>query len=86
MSPRPRVTVPTMAERARLAGLTVVATHGPGHMSSIGAKGQDALSRRIAAEHGIPPDDPDYAVRLAAARRLYFARLRRRRTGGQGAA
>jgi hypothetical protein len=68
-----------MAERAHLAGLSVVANRGPSHMAAIGAKGQDALSRRIAQEWGLDPDDPEYLVRLAAARRLYFVRLRQRR-------
>ena len=71
---------PSMSERARLAGLTVVRDHGVGHMAAIGAAGQDSLSRRIAQEAGIPPDAPDYLERLAAARRLYFSRLRRRRS------
>lgn len=75
---------PTMSERAHLAGLTTMARHGPGHMASIGAAGQDSLSRRIAAEAGIPEDAPDYLPRLEAARRLYFSRLRMR--ARQGAA
>ena len=73
----PKRTAPTMSERAHLAGLTTLARHGPGHMATIGAAGQDALSRRIAAEYGVPEDAPDYLDRLAAARRLYFVRLRR---------
>jgi hypothetical protein len=76
-----------MSERARMAGLTVVATRGPAYMAAIGAVGQDGLSRRIAAEYGIAEDDPDYMPRLDAARRVYFARLRRRRvTEDHGAA
>ena len=71
---------PTPAERAHLAGLTTVARHGPSHMARIGAAGQDSLSRRIAEEFGIPPDAQDYLPRLEAARRLYFARLRSRRS------
>jgi hypothetical protein len=71
---------PSMSERARLAGLTVVRDHGVGHMAAIGAAGQDSLSRRIAQEAGIPEDAPDYLARLEAARRLYFVRLRQRRT------
>jgi hypothetical protein len=51
-------------------------------MARIGSAGQDSLSRRIAAEFGIPDDAPDYLARLEAARRLYFSRLRRRRTEG----
>lgn len=69
----------SLAARARLAGLSTVARHGPDHMAAIGAAGQDALSRRIAQEYGIPEDAPDYAPRLDAARRLYFSRLRHRR-------
>jgi len=49
-------------------------------MARIGAAGQDSLSRRIAEEFGIPPDAQDYLPRLEAARRLYFARLRSRRS------
>lgn len=69
----------SQAERAHLAGLTTMARHGPSHMARIGAAGQDALSRRIALEWGLDPNAPDYLVRLAAARRAYFVRLRRRR-------
>lgn len=76
---RARPTPLTPGERAHLAGLTTLARHGPGHMASIGAAGQDSLSRRIAREAGIPEDAPDYQERLDAARRLYFTRLRRRR-------
>lgn len=78
---RPQVEAPTMSERARLAGLTTYSTHGSGHMARIGAAGQDALSRRIAAEYGIPEDAPDYLARVAAARRLWMARVRQ---GGAG--
>jgi hypothetical protein len=67
------------AQRARLAGLTVLARHGPTHMATIGARGQSALDRRIALEAGIPDNAPDHAVRLAAAKRVYFTRLRKRR-------
>jgi hypothetical protein len=72
-------------DRAHLAGLTVVARHGPSHMARIGALGQDSLSRRIALEFGIAEDAPDYLARLDAARRVYFSRLRRRRTEGGAA-
>lgn len=67
-------------ERAHRAGLSVMARHGRDHMARIGSAGQDSLSRRIAAEYGIPEDAPDYQDRLNAARRLYFTRLRQRRT------
>lgn len=77
--PRLRKAPMSQAQRAHLAGLTTMARHGPGHMARIGAAGQDALSRRIAAEWGIPEDAPDYLARITAARRAYFARLRRSR-------
>lgn len=84
----PRTPSPTLGDHAHLGGLTTVARHGPGHMARVGALGQDALSLRIAEEAGIPPDAPDYVARLTAARRVYFARLRRRRVaqdhGGGG--
>lgn len=85
-TPRPASSppAPTMAERGHLAGLTTLARHGTGHMSRIGAQGQDALSLRIAAEYGIPQDAPDYQVRLAAARRLYMAKVRKGQSIGQG--
>lgn len=73
---RPQAGAPSMAERAHLAGLTTYSTHGSGHMARIGAAGQDALSRRIAAEYGIPEDAPDYLERVTAARRLWMARVR----------
>jgi hypothetical protein len=77
--PRRRRAPLTPGERAHLAGLTTVARHGTAHMATIGQAGQDALSRRIAAEWGIPEDAPDYLARITAARRAYFARLRRAR-------
>ena len=84
--PRPGAPTPptpmTVEDRARLGGLTILATHGPSHMARIGAAGQDGLSRRIAAQYGIPEDAPDYLVRLEAARRLYFTDLRRSRARG----
>jgi len=76
---RPRAPM-SQGDRAHLAGLTTVARHGTDHMARIGAAGQDALSRRIAREFGIPDDAPDYLARLDAARRAYFARLRRSRS------
>lgn len=78
--PRPPTSAMSPADRAHLAGLTVVARHGPSHMARIGAAGQDALSRRIAQEYALDPEAPDYLDRLDAARRLYFSRLRRSRS------
>ena len=75
MSKRP----PTMADRARLAGLTILQDRGPSYLAEIGARGQDALSARIARDAGLDPAATDYPVRLEAARRLYFSRLRKRR-------
>jgi hypothetical protein len=72
----------TPAERAHLGGLTTLARHGTAHLATIGMVGQDGLSRRIAAEWGIPEDAPDYAARITAARRAYFTRLRRSRAKG----
>lgn len=69
----------TKTRRARLGGLTVVATHGPDHMTTIGRVGQTKLDDRIAREAGIPADAPDYAARLKAARSAHFIRLAERR-------
>jgi hypothetical protein len=69
----------TNERRARLGGLTVVATRGPDHMAAVGRAGQTALDVRIAADAGIPPDAPDYAARLKAARSAYMIRLAERR-------
>jgi len=65
----------TPATRSTLGGLEVVAQRGSGHMAAIGRQGSEALDRRIAAAAGIPPDAPDYAVRLKAARTAYYIRL-----------
>jgi len=69
----------TNERRARLGGLTVVANRGPDHMTTIGRVGQSALDARIAREAGIPPEAPDYAARLKAARSAHFIRLAERR-------
>lgn len=80
----PSSSPPSMADRGRMAGLTTHARHGASHMARIGQAGQDALSRRIAAEYGIPLDAPDYQARLASARRLYMAQVRKGRTSTTG--
>jgi hypothetical protein len=77
-STRPRRPM-TNERRARLGGLTVVATRGADHMTEIGRSGQSALDRRLATEAGIPVDAPDYEARLKAARSAHFIRLAERR-------
>lgn len=77
-SRRPRRPM-TPARKARLGGLTVVALHGPDHMTTIGRVGQSRLDVRIAREAGIAPDAPDYEARLKAARSAHFIRLAEKR-------
>lgn len=60
----------------RLGGLAKVARHGRAAMADMSAKGQAGLNARIARDAGIPDDAPDRDVRLDAARRAYFIRLR----------
>jgi hypothetical protein len=80
--------------RGRLAGLTNVARHGPGHMSLVGRMGATALDARIARDAGIPspPDitEEEYRARLKAARTAYYIRMAERRWskahGGRGSA
>jgi hypothetical protein len=62
-------------ERAKVGGLTKLVRHGPEAYREMGLKGTAALDARIARDAGIDPNAEDYAVRLRAARRLYFMRL-----------
>lgn len=75
--PRPM----TAQRRARLGGLTVVASLGPDHMADVGRRGRTALDARIAREAGIPDGLPvtEFQARLSAARSAYFIRLAERR-------
>lgn len=67
------------AARGRLGGLETIKRHGTEAAAKGGRKGAATLDARIAADAGIPPDAPDYDIRLKAARSLYYIRLRSRR-------
>ena len=47
-------------------------------MAAIGRRGGAGLDAKIAEAAGIAPDDPNYAARLAAARKAYYIRLGRK--------
>jgi len=67
----------------RRGGLRKLIAHGPEAYRVMGRKGAAGLDRRIAEAAGIPPDAPDYEVRLAAARRLYYIDLAEARWAGR---
>lgn len=64
-------------ERAKVGGLTKLVRHGSEAYQAMGRKGAAALDARIARDAGIPDTLPpeEFAIRLRAARRLYYMRL-----------
>jgi len=68
----------------RRGGLRKLIAHGPDAYREMGRKGAAGLDARIAAAAGIDPGDPDYATKLAAARRLYYMDLAEARWARRG--